>query len=181
MDLDFSDDAKKMKPFAGATGMFDFGEKIMNEGLPLVFGRIKEFKPTFKEVKLFRKGIEKKDEAKKLNQRLDGLKQWNDNTGMKFITDTLFGQGFPLAPFPAVEKCLGMEPKDSSMEIGEGYAHLAYDFKVSTSNQKCLFDIKHEDNIKQKEIDILSHLKRFKFPEAPNVDLSKLDMGKGKE
>lgn len=97
---------------------------------------------------------------------------------MKFITDTLFGRGFPLAPFPAVEKCLGMEPKDSSMEIGEGYAHLAYDFKVSASDTRCLFDIKHEDNIKQKEIDILEHLKRFKLPEAPNLDLSKLDIGK---
>ena len=74
MDLDFSDDAKKMKPFSGASGVFDFGEQIMNEGLPLVFGRVKEFKPTFHEVKLFRKGVEKKDEARKLNQRLDGLK-----------------------------------------------------------------------------------------------------------
>ena len=137
-----------MKPLTGATGMFNFGEKIMNEGIPLVFGRIKDFRPTFNEVRSFKKGKERKDEADKLNKRLDSLKQWNDNTGMKFVTDTLFGQGFPLAPFPAVEKCLGLEPKDSSMEIGEGYAHLAYDFKVETSNTLCLFDIKHRDNIK---------------------------------
>ena len=65
--LDFSDDAKKMKPLSGATGIFDIGEIIMNEGLPLVFGRVKEFKPSFNEVKVFAKGVEKKDEAAKLN------------------------------------------------------------------------------------------------------------------
>jgi len=74
LDLDFSDDAKKMKPLAGATGMFDFPEIMLNEGLPMVFGRVKAFKPTFEEVKVFKRGVEKQDEAEKLNQRLDGLK-----------------------------------------------------------------------------------------------------------
>jgi hypothetical protein len=134
----------------------------MNEGLPMVFGKIKEFKPTFNEIKVMKNGVEKRDEAKNLNKRLNDLKRFSDeNAPLKFITDTLFGQGFPLAPFPAVEKCLGLNPKDSSMEIGEGFAHLAYDFHVAHSNTLCLFDIKHQDNIKQKEIDILKDIKNF--------------------
>jgi hypothetical protein len=39
-------------------------------------------------------------------------------------------QGFPLVPFPQIQKCLGLFSKDSSMTINEGYVVLAYDFEV---------------------------------------------------
>jgi len=58
----------------------------------MVFGKIKEFKPTFNEVKVMKNGVEKRDEAKNLNKRLNDLKRFTDeNAGLKFITDTLFG------------------------------------------------------------------------------------------
>jgi len=66
-----------------------------------------------------------------------------------------------VAPFPAIEHCLGLEPKDSSMEIGEGYAHMAYDFTVNESHEKCLFDIKHEDNVSSHEAQMLKRFKKM--------------------
>lgn len=71
--------------------MFDFPSISLNEGAPIVFGRIVDFIPKFHEVKVFKKDEEQSDMASDLNKRLNSLRNIHDNTGAKFITDTLLG------------------------------------------------------------------------------------------
>lgn len=47
----------------------------------------------------------------------------------------------PLAPFPIIEACLGLSPKDSSMAIKDGYAVLAFDYSVEKANELCVFNM----------------------------------------
>ena len=54
-------------------------------------------------------------------------------------------QGLPLVPFPTIQRCLGLSQLDSSMKIKEGYAVLAYDFKVSESHPDCLFNLAEQE------------------------------------
>ena len=48
-----------------------------------------------------------------------------------------------MVPFPAVEDCLGLFPKDSSMKIQDGYAVLAYDFDIVSTNTDCIYNIEN--------------------------------------
>ena len=57
------------------------------------------------------------------------------------VTD-LFNKGIPFVPFPAIERCLGMNIKDSVVQINDGYAVMGYDFKVTKSDQNCLFNMR---------------------------------------
>ena len=75
-----------------------------------------------------------------------------NNPILKPVLNLIFNQPVPLAPFPEVERCLGLASKDSEMRIFEGYAVLAYDYKVDKA-QDCLFDMK--DTLAQKELRML--------------------------
>lgn len=55
----------------------------------------------------------------------------------------------PLAPFPSVESCLGLQAKDSSMEIKDGYMVVAFDYHVDTSDTDCIFDLSKETSAKE--------------------------------
>jgi hypothetical protein len=66
------------------------------------------------------------------------------------MTNAILNQGIPLVPFPEVEDCLGLGSKDSSMEIVDGYAILAYDFDIKAANEHCLFKIE-ERRLSDKE------------------------------
>lgn len=60
---------------------------------------------------------------------------------MKLVIQ-FFNQGFPMVPFPRIESCLGLSPQDSDMQIVNGHAILAYDFKVNKGRSNCLFNMK---------------------------------------
>ena len=155
MDFDFSDGAKVFKPkisLDGITGtdLFDkitdplMQEVNISDGIPMIFGILKDFRPIIKELKVYdRNGNAKIDEADKLNEKISNLKNLSkSNPALAMVTDKIFGQGFPMVPFPDVERCLGLKAKDSTMQIQDGYAILAFDYNVKSSNQDCLFDIK---------------------------------------
>jgi len=57
------------------------------------------------------------------------------------VIELLFGQAIPIAPFPSVEGCLGLGPRDSQISITEGHAQMSFDYKVSASSTKCLFEM----------------------------------------
>ena len=61
----------------------------------------------------------------------------------------LFKNGFPVVPFPDVERCLGLKPQESNLVIHDGYAVISYDFNVVPSDATCLFNMK--ENLIEKE------------------------------
>ena len=72
----------------------------------------------------------------------------------------MYSGGLPLAPFPAVESCLGLLPKDSSIELKDGYVILAFDYHVDTAQTDCIFDL---SNLKgAKELRMMSLLRNAK-------------------
>ena len=72
------------------------------------------------------------------------------------VSETLFNQGLPMVPFPDVARCLGLTAKDSTMKIKEGYAIMAFDYSVKSSNENCLFNMKQ--SLTQKEARMASKL-----------------------
>lgn len=54
-----------------------------------------------------------------------------------------------MVPFPDVARCLGLTAKDSSMKIKEGYAIMAFDYSVASSNENCLFNLKQSTTQKK--------------------------------
>ena len=90
-----------------------------------------------------------------MNDKIMNLKEISRNTfGLKMITEKIFSQGFPMVPFPDVERCLGLKPKDSTMRIQDGYAILPFDYKVKPSNVNCIFNMK--SNLADKELRMAS-------------------------
>ena len=51
--------------------------------------------------------------------------------------------------FPRIEKCLGMEIKDTVMEIRDGYSIMGFDYDVGRSSADCLFNL--AQSIKEKQ------------------------------
>lgn len=72
-----------------------------------------------------------------------------ENPLLQPFFELFFGHTIPLAPFPTVEGCLGLNAKDSQMTIKEGLAIMSYDYKVSASTKSCLFSM--EENKLKKE------------------------------
>ena len=70
---------------------------------------------------------------------------------IKMIT-SFFNRGVPFVPFPIVERCLMLEPKESHMEIKEGYAIMAYDYTVKKSYSHCLFNMKETLNEREQHL-----------------------------
>lgn len=118
----------------------------MHKTSPFVLGRIIDFRPTINELKVFRGDEEHRDEATKLNKQITAFK----NKQKKFEDDPIIGQAYnalfknamPLTPYPAAERCLGLEPQGSLMKIEDGYAVLAFDFGVRPAEEYCLFQMK---------------------------------------
>jgi hypothetical protein len=80
---------------------------------------------------------------------------------LKQILDTTLFNVLPLAPYPETEKCLGLRPYDSEMEIKEGYAVMAFDYEVVEAGADCLFDMgtlveKRKKYKKNKKQDVLA-------------------------
>jgi len=115
----------------------------MSEHTPLFWGRVKNFKPEIHELKVFEGKYEIHDEAQKLNEAImnaNSAEFWDNPllTPLKMLFDA---HTIPLAPFPSVEGCLGLGPKDSHLTIKEGMAVMSIDYKVSKSSKNCLFNM----------------------------------------
>lgn len=130
----------------------------MTDGFPMIFGIMKDFRPVVKELKVFNKhGDAMMDQADDLNDKIMNLNEISrTDPKLKMVTDTIFSQGIPMVPFPEVSKCLGLNAKDSTMKIKEGYAILAFDYDVKSSNDNCLFNMKQ--SLSQKEGKMASKL-----------------------
>lgn len=68
----------------------------------------------------------------------------------KIINTSILNQAIPLVPFPEMADCIGLKPKDSSIEIVDGYAILAYDFDIKAAHKSCLIEIE-ERRLNEKE------------------------------
>ena len=113
--------------------------------MPFVFGRIKDFIPTVKELKVFKGDEEMLDEAKVLNKKINEVRNkqkfFESNPLLKIAMETLFGNTIPLFPYPDSEQCLGLLPEDSDMSIKEGYAVVSFDYNVEKAGTTCLFEM----------------------------------------
>ena len=49
-----------------------------------------------------------------------------------------------------MEDCLGLKSKDSSMEIVDGYAILAYDFDIKAAGENCLLEMEERRSNEKK-------------------------------
>ena len=78
-------------------------------------------------------------------------------SGAKTLFDAIFKSGIPIAPFPMVEHCLGLTAKDSSMEIKDGYAIMAFDYHVESAEDDCIFSMNRNDIAKE-----MRQVNRFK-------------------
>lgn len=114
LELDFSEQAKGIN-IPGADLLGGMAGTTLNEDVPLIFGKVVDFKPIIKELKIYKGEEALFDEAEKLNNKLSNLRTLHGETGLKALTDTVLGQGIPLVPFPEVQRCLGLSPKDSTM------------------------------------------------------------------
>lgn len=129
--------------------LIPFEELTSKKDLPAVFGRLLKFTPQVRELKMFKNGEELFDEADRLNAKINDYRQFEGDKNYKMLTDFVFGQGIPIAPFPEVSNCLGLYPRDSQMTIKNGYAVLAFDYEATRTTKDCLFDIKK--GVKNKE------------------------------
>lgn len=119
----------------------------MRKKMPVIFGKLLNFTPKVSELIVVKDVDDHFDtttseqESEKLlakvNQGFDFL---NENPTFNTILEGI-NQGVPMVPFPTVEDCLGLRPKDSSMVIKEGYAILAYDFDISATSNDCIYNV----------------------------------------
>ena len=106
--FDFSEEAKKMNLFGAENYLGDSFN--LAKGLPMIRGKVLEFKPTFNQLKVFKGDEELLDEASQLNERLTNIKELTNNPYLKPVYDFFFGNSIPVAPFPEIERCLGLYP-----------------------------------------------------------------------
>lgn len=135
--MDFSDKAKLFSPFGDSKR----NGVNMAKDIPSIFGIVKSFDPVINEIHIFKgedgSQLEAIEEANNLQQKIRDLKSLHKSEEYKSyrpIFEKLMQQGIPIVPFPNFQRCLGLTSRDSSMEIMEGYAVLAYDFKVQSSH-----------------------------------------------
>ena len=101
----------------------------MIKSAPYIYTRVVDFTPKVTELNLFSNGVKDEEEGHVLNEHVANIKDYLNEPSIKMIT-SFFNRGVPFVPFPIVERCLMLEPKESHMEIKEGYAIMAYDYNV---------------------------------------------------
>jgi len=99
---------------------------------PYVYGRVIDFTPKVTELNLFTNGEKDEEEGHILNDLITNTKDKLNEPSIKMITG-FFNRGFPMIPFPVVERCINLQPSDSHMTIEEGYAIMAFDYTVKKS------------------------------------------------
>jgi hypothetical protein len=84
-----------------------------------------------------------------LNKKLANFEKTMEDPNLKMVTD-LFHNGFPIVPFPAIERCLGFGVTSGTAKIEKGQIKLAYDFELEQSHPDCLFNM--AESKKEKEV-----------------------------
>jgi hypothetical protein len=93
-------------------------------------------------VKVFKGDKEMTEEEEFYKKEFNNLKEILKKSPLMMGKEIAGGFGsFPLMPFPKFSKCLGLSPKSPALEIHEGFARIAYDFKVEPVEESCLFDV----------------------------------------
>jgi hypothetical protein len=138
--FDFSETTKKLNTF----GLTD--DIRLNDGFPTTFGKVVDLNLHVDELKIFKGKNARTEEGAYLNALINDGKALYTNSGFKTFMDTFYTSGMPIAPFPIMEHCLGLSPKDSSMAIKDGYAVLAFDYSVDTAEDNCLFNMGSSGN-----------------------------------
>ena len=130
--------------------------------MPNTFGKITDVNFHVSELNLFKNQVELSDKAHILNSLIQDGKDLYKNSGFATLYDSILGKGgIPLAPFPNVEACLGLTAKDSSMEIKDGYAVMAFDYHVDGADNDCIFDMKNTASSKENRM-MKGLMKKFK-------------------
>src|SRR3569833_1953853 len=81
-----------------------------------------------------------------------------------FLTNDFFLKKYiPYSPFSEIQKCLGLQVQDLKVEILEGFARLAYDFRVSSADEKCVFNTVLFEN-REHAIKRLAEYLNYKIP-----------------
>jgi len=126
---------------------------LVNDLVPYVNMKIEKFSPRIKELK-FKNKYGKLDSGARehLNNKISRMEETLNDPNVKMVTD-IFNKGFPIVPFPSIERCLGMGIKDSVVHIKDGYAIMGYDFKVKKTHADCMFNM--NESVKSKELTTL--------------------------
>lgn len=158
--FDFSEGAKTFKiPYQDniqdLANTFGFANELkklklpkLSEHLPFIFARVLDFDPMIHQLKIYKDETdlvdddELSEEAQHLRKMIKDMRgsEWWDNPIITPIKDIIFGNSIPVAPYPTVENCLGLKPKNSQMSIHDGYAVMSFDYKTTKANQDCLFN-----------------------------------------
>jgi len=81
---------------------------------------------------------------------LDLAKDLNGQDVDGFFNKIPILQGIPIITQSDSLKCMGLTPSDAMVEFEEGFVRIAYDFKVTPADKKCLFNVFEEDESKFK-------------------------------
>jgi len=78
-------------------------EKNPMEGLPFIVGKITNFTPSIKELKMFNNGKDIENEgARHLNNKIKDFKNTLEDPKFKLLFNVI-NYGFPIVPFPRAE------------------------------------------------------------------------------
>lgn len=136
---------------------------------PFINGKIVDFVPVVQEMNVWTNGELDDTAGNKLNYYIDNIKRKLDEPAIKMITG-FFNNGVPLVPFPQVQRCLGLIPEGSHLEIKEGYAVMAFDYNVKRSSQDCLFNM--NDQVLMKEQSWLEQERRRLRGDGKTLDIT---------
>lgn len=88
MEFDFSEKAKRLNlPGAELIG----ADINLNKYMPLIMGRVIDFRPKFNELKVYHENEELRNEARTLNEQLTDFKTLSETPALKPISDFFFG------------------------------------------------------------------------------------------
>ena len=77
--------------------------------MPFVYAKVIDFWPSVTEIKIYDDGKEDKIQEDNMNVMIGTIKDFANKPEFSLITQ-IFKSGFPVVPFPDVERCLGLRP-----------------------------------------------------------------------
>jgi len=128
---------------------FDFKNNEKLNGL--LTGKIDYINMKANEIKVFKGDVEVPSEETTYTARFNEfMSSLNDIELSNVFEKIPVLGGIPIQPYPAMAKCLGLSPRAAMVEIEDRFMRLAYDFRVSPADPKCLFDVFEDEDYKFK-------------------------------
>ncbi|CDW76437.1 UNKNOWN [Stylonychia lemnae] len=126
---------------------FDFQQNARYKGL--LTGKIKNFNLKTNEIKVFKGDQEIRAEENIYQQRLQEFASTLNGIDVDKLFDRIPAlKGIPIIAQSDSLKCMGLQPSNAMVEIEDRFMRIAYDFKVSPADKKCLFNIFEEEESK---------------------------------